>query len=254
MFKNFTRVLLIGFISLFSISGLTLREGFYSGLELGYSTSSYNANNVTVDIPTLGLKDVPLSTTMNRLNSAFASTVSTAATDTSNDGVGGRLYLGYKFYKILSFEAGYTRYADSVIKNVFQISSDEFTTYGVNQIIGTNTRVEQQSLDLSGKVFVPILDLFEVYGMVGLAYVDTFLPTQTAVTRITNTNGLGGQSYKLQINRSHFNNYEFMYGFGGGYSFDDRFIMGITYQQVQPQSKRIEKSSLLALDFIFSFG
>lgn len=251
--KYLGRVLCACWLIAVAMPSWSLSEGFYTGLELGYSSSSYNGNNVKVSIPALGLSSVPLDTAASNLDPTFAAIPSSGALETDNDGVGGRLYLGYKFYKILSIEGGYTRYADSVIKNTFQISSSDFTIFGADKIVGTNTRVEQQSLDLSAKVFVPILDLFELYGMLGMAYLDTFLPTKATVTTIPNTTG-GGATNQIKISRTHSSNYEMMYGFGGGYSFNDSFIFGLTYQQVQPSSKKIEKSSLVALDFIFSFG
>ena len=253
MSKWLGRGILLGWLSVTGMSALALGEGFYTGLELAHSSSSYNANKVKVNIPALGLADVPLNTALSNLNLIFAGVPSSGDTSVNNSGFGGRLYLGNKFSKMFAVVAGYTRYADAVIKNVFQISSSEPTQFGINQIGGTNTRVEQQSLDLSGKLFVPILDLFEIYGMLGLAYLDTFLPVKATVTTTPNQ-GAPGAVNQIKINRNHQTNYDMMYGFGAGYSFDDSFIVGLSYQQAQPQSKGIKSSSLVSLDLVFSFG
>ena len=158
------------------------------------------------------------------------------------------------FYKLLSIEASYTRYSDAVIKNIFQLSSSEPTLFGGYEIIGTNARIEQQSLDLNAKVFVPIFDLFDLYGMIGMSYLDTNLPTKVSYTEVPGGSVESAIVSQLKLTKVHNFNYEMMYGFGAGYSFDDRFIFGLSYQQVQPASKKINKSSLFAFDLVFSFA
>ncbi len=235
-----------------AVPSWSLSEGFYTGLELGYSVSAYTGNNVKVQIPQLNEVGVPLATAASELSPAYAAIPLSGILTVENDGVGGRLYLGYKFYKILAIEGGYTRYADAVISNTFQLSSANPIVWGNNSLIGANTRVEQQALDLSAKLFIPVLDLFSLYGLLGISYLDTFLPTKASLEATPQSNG--GNLYEVKITRAHQNNYAMLYGFGGGYSFNDSFIVGLTYQQLQPSSTQIQRSSLLALDMIFSFG
>ena len=235
-----------------TVPSWSLSEGFYTGLELGYSVSAYTGNNVKVQIPELNKVDVPLTTAASQLSPDYATIPASGVLTVQNDGIGGRLYLGYKFYKILAIEGGYTRYADAVITNTFQLSSTDPIVWENNSLIGANTRVEQQALDVSAKLFIPVLDLFSLYGMLGVSYLDTFLPTKATLEVTPQSND--GNLYAVKITRAHQNNYAMLYGFGGGYSFNDSFIVGITYQQLQPSGAQIQRSSLLALDMIVSFG
>ena len=249
------RVLLGTCLSLYGMSCMALFDGFYTGMALGYSSSGYSENNVRVDIPQFGLTDVTLNTAANSFVPALATTPNSAAVQTDTSDAGGRIYLGYKFQKLFGIETGYTRFADAVINNVFHVSPDQFNviTGTTNLIVGTNTRVEQQSIDLSGKVFVPVLDLFQVWGQLGVAYVDTSLPDKASFVTKIEADGVSTLT-NIKISRSNQYHYEMLYGFGAGYSWDDRFNVDLAFQQMQPSGNTIQSSSLVSIDFTVSFG
>lgn len=259
MITMFLRSLLSLSIAALPVTSVwALAEGFYLGIHGGLSSSSYTGDNLKVDVEAPishcpGCTDVALSTPFHTISPLFILIPDSGVLSLDDQGIGGRLYLGYKFYKILGIEGGYTRYADTVIKNVFQVDSDPSTTGTLPQLIGANARAEQQSLDFSAKLFMPLLDLFEIYGLVGIAYLDSFLPDKAQFEVMTQADP-NLISHKMKITNKHHFNYELIYGFGIGYSFDDRFILGVTYQQVRPNATGIQSSSLVGIDTVFSFG
>ena len=249
MYKLVGKLLLGGVLLIKAISACALYDGFYTGLEAGYSDSGYTKNNVKVDIPGLFLTNIPIGETVPDLPA-------TVPVRTDEDNVGLRLYMGYKFQKMFGLEFGYTRYADVVFDNIFGINSSDLTTFQeviTVQLLGANTRVETQSVDFLGKLFIPILDLFEVFVEYGYAYVDINTPDKVDVIMTETTQPSPSLSIRLKSQRKHEQKLLAKYGFGAGYSFDDRFSLDLMYSQVNGEGK-FKSSSLTAINLIVSFG
>ncbi len=249
MYRQVGKLLLGGILLVKAAGAFALYDGFYSGLELGYSNSGYSKNNVTVDIPELSLTDIAIGDTIPNFPGSVP-------VETDEDYLGARLYMGYKFEKMFALEWGYTRYADVVFTHIFGINSSSMLKITDNNLtidlLGANTRVETQSIDLLGKIFIPILNLFDVFLEYGYAYVDINTP-KTVDVIITDTFNPPSLNIRLKSQRTHEQKLLAKYGVGVGYNFADRAAIDLVYSQVNGKDQW-QSSSLTAINFTLSFG
>ena len=85
-------------------------------------------------------------------------------TNLSNNGLAGRIALGYQFNPNFALEAGYLRLSST------RVAGTSFKPLNVGQ--GTFT-LQQNVIDLLAKGIIPISAKFNLYGKAGLAYVNT---------------------------------------------------------------------------------
>lgn len=99
-----------------------------------------------------------------------ATAVEPAALDKnlSNNGLAGRVAIGYQFNQNFAVEAGYLRLGEGKVNLGAITLSDRplVTTQGT-------LKLQQNAIDLVGKGIIPIANNFNVYGKLGVAYVTT---------------------------------------------------------------------------------
>ena len=93
----------------------------------------------------------------------------------SNDGLAGRLAIGYKINKNFAVELGYLQLQEGKIK-------DEDATGFLNQ----------NTFDLTGKALLPITHNVNFYGKLGVAYLTTHLETTQNINGIPTTSDING--------------------------------------------------------------
>ncbi|MES2141970.1 MAG: outer membrane beta-barrel protein [Pseudomonadota bacterium] len=92
-------------------------------------------------------------------------------TDVSNNGLAGRLAIGYQFNQNFALEAGYLQLATRRV-------------YGVELTGISSLSLQQNVLDIVAKGIFPINNKFNVYGKLGLAYLTTLFNAK--VTQLPN--------------------------------------------------------------------
>lgn len=97
----------------------------------------------------VGYADTGVKSSVNRIGSEF-----------NNDGLAGRLAIGYKITPNAALELGY-----------FQIPSAKFSA-------GPENSTKQNAIDIAAKGMLPITSNVNIYGKVGVAYLTTELETK----------------------------------------------------------------------------
>lgn len=87
--------------------------------------------------------------------------------DLSNNGLAGRVALGYQFNQNFAVEAGYLQLSGSKLDlGAVQIPHTNYVTQGT-------LKLQQNAIDFVGKGIIPISNNINVYGKLGVAYVTT---------------------------------------------------------------------------------
>jgi OmpA-OmpF porin, OOP family len=79
-----------------------------------------------------------------------------------SDGLAGGVFAGYQFNRNFALELGYTHYHNTSVSNILPAG------YGLNG----NVSIKDQALDLVGKGIIPLANCFNLYGELGMAYLD----------------------------------------------------------------------------------
>lgn len=133
---------------------------------------------------------------------------------------GARLYAGYQMNEYFSFELGYGSYHNKKYKVTHLL-----TTYRGD--------VVARGADAELKAVFPIFDGFNIFGKAGVAFINQTIGSNLIDTNPPNAN-----------NRSSQSNTGFLYGFGGGYDFDEgRIEIGATRMNAA--------SAFPTLDFVY---
>lgn len=84
----------------------------------------------------------------------------------SNNGLAGRVALGYQFNQNFAVEAGYMQLSESKVDGAIQIPKKRGLT-------PATLKLQQNAIDLVGKGIIPINNNINVYGKLGVAYINT---------------------------------------------------------------------------------
>lgn len=151
MFKKVLSTTVLGISALGVMAANAAAPGVYVTGQLGYANTHMNDESNIAAI--------------NRnLSPEFVITPNNKADkDLANNGLAGRIALGYQFNQNFALEAGYLRLGQTKVDGV---------AYKGTNKLGTLT-MQQNVVDLLAKGIVPICDKFNLYGKAGLAYVNT---------------------------------------------------------------------------------
>ena len=87
--------------------------------------------------------------------------------DLSNNGLAGRVALGYQFNQNFAVEAGYLQLSESKVNlGAVQIPTTHLVAQGT-------LKLQQNAIDLVGKGIIPLSNNVNVYGKLGVAYIST---------------------------------------------------------------------------------
>lgn len=88
----------------------------------------------------------------------------------SNNGLAGRVALGYQFNQNFAVETGY-----------LQLDQKKVNIDPTSQVHNTSVKLQQNAIDFVGKGIVPLSSNINVYGKLGLAYVSSNIDITTKV-------------------------------------------------------------------------
>ncbi|WP_342219377.1 outer membrane beta-barrel protein [Rickettsiella endosymbiont of Miltochrista miniata] len=99
--------------------------------------------------------------------------------DLSNNGLAGRVALGYQFNQNFAVEAGY-----------LQLGERKVDTSKIGATTQSTLKLQQNAIDLVGKGIMPLGSNFNVYGKLGVAYVTSNIDNTTTGSGNTSTTDL----------------------------------------------------------------
>ena len=156
MFKKALSTTVLGISVLGVMDANAAAPGIYVSGQLGYADTHMGDKSNIADINKRLSKDAFQSLSITPLNPNDS--------DLTNNGLAGRIALGYQFNPNFALEAGYLRLSST------RVAGTSFKPLNVGQ--GTFT-LQQNVIDLLAKGIIPISAKFNLYGKAGLAYVNT---------------------------------------------------------------------------------
>lgn len=85
--------------------------------------------------------------------------------DLSNNGLAGRVALGYQFNQNFAVEAGYLQLGESKVNGAITLPNED--------LIPGKLKLQQNAIDLVGKGIIPLSTNVNFYGKLGVAYINT---------------------------------------------------------------------------------
>jgi hypothetical protein len=186
-------------------------------LLMGMSLTAYAGQDGVYVGGTLGGSNIKASASSQNLNPA----------STDDSGFAWNVFTGYQMNSNFALEIDYTDYAEVSYKNVKGVS-------------GANSKLDQQSLGLVGKLMFPIGAGFEVFATGGLDYVNV----ERKPNSLAKANGASTHSS---------NPLRPTYGVGAGYNFYPGWSLLVEWNQIS-SGGGVETSNYLAGGLAYHFG
>ncbi len=144
-----------------------------------------------------------------------------------DSGTGYRIQAGYQFNANFALETGYNRY-----------SSVEFSNIG--GVSGASGKVTPQSLDVLGKLIMPITSGANVFAKVGVAFAEADGSSNTPAKN-------AGATFSDE------HSFRPIYGLGGSYEFYPALTAEISWLQI-PEGGGIRRTDLVGFGLTYFFG
>lgn len=133
----------------------------------------------------------------------------------ANNGLAGRLGVGYQFNPNLAVELGYLQLA----KQVGTVNASGFTP-------GTET-LKQNAIDIAAKGIIPITDKFNAYGKLGVAYLTSTITSRFEGIKDNQNEAFGIAKHKLAPE----------VGVGVSYNITPNVFVDTSLTHIQPMGK-----------------
>jgi OOP family OmpA-OmpF porin len=225
MFKKVIGTTVLGISALGVMAANAAAPGVYVTGQLGYANTHMDAKTNTDYI--------------NRNTPLDIHTHNGSDSNLDNDGLAGRIALGYQFNPNFALEAGYLRLAKAKLDG---LGEGEFPV---------TLKLQQNLVDLVAKGIVPIGDKFNLYGKAGLAYINTDIQ---AGTKDDN----GNTSVSFDLNKSlNVNRHELAPEVALGVSYDitPNVSIDTSWTHIQPIGKnRPGNIDFIAVGLGYNFG
>lgn len=153
MFKKVLSTTVLGISVLGVMAANAAAPGVYVTGQLGYANTHMDHKTNITDID----NSTPFHFHPNNEND----------TNLSNNGLAGRIALGYQFNPTFALEVGYLRLGQTKIDGLIAHDSDPYNHDAAR------LKLQQNAVDFLAKGIVPICDKFNLYGKAGLAYINT---------------------------------------------------------------------------------
>jgi OOP family OmpA-OmpF porin len=98
----------------------------------------------------------------------------------SNNGLAGRLAIGYQFNQNFAVEAGYLQLGQTKANDLLNLPIN-LPKIGLTD---SSLKLRQNAIDLVGKGIIPVASNVNVYGKLGVAYVNTTIEVTAKVTGV----------------------------------------------------------------------
>ncbi len=151
MFKKVLSTTVLGISALGVMAANAAAPGIYVTGQLGYANTHMGDKTNIANIN----KNLPADSVVTPNDASDK--------DLANNGLAGRIALGYQFNQNFALEAGYLSLAQRKVDGV--------AYKGINKLGAL--KLQQNVVDLVAKGIVPICDKFNLYGKAGLAYINT---------------------------------------------------------------------------------
>lgn len=174
MFKKVLSTTVLGISALGVMAANAAAPGVYVTGQLGYANTHMGNKTNTTNID-------------NNTSFHFHSN-NEKDTDLSNNGLAGRIALGYQFNQNFALEAGYLRLGQRKFDGLIAHDNDIY-----NHDPAT-LKLQQNVVDFVAKGIVPICDKFNLYGKAGLAYINTAIQGKV---KFDQTTGISDISFDL---------------------------------------------------------
>ena len=174
-------------------------KGFYAGLDLGQSSHDLDASGLSSELDSV-LGDVGL-------------TITSASTDTSEDGFTYGVLVGYQFLPYLAVEAAFVDLGDAEYKR-----SGSVTDGVTSGELSAQYTTESSGPSLSALGILPFMKGWEVYGRAGVYFSNNDVTARLAIDGLEDSSS------------DDSNSTEFLWGAGIGYTRGD-YTVRLDYQQ-----------------------
>ncbi|RDH40827.1 MAG: hypothetical protein CFE62_001460 [Candidatus Aquirickettsiella gammari] len=225
MFKKVIGTTVLGISALGVMAANAAAPGVYVTGQLGYANTHMDAKTNTDYI--------------NRNTPLNFHTHNGSDSNLDNDGLAGRIALGYQFNPNFALEAGYLRLGKAKL--------DGFD----GEEVPVTLKLQQNLVDLVAKGIVPIGDKFNLYGKAGLAYINTDIQGG-----IKDDNG--NTSISFDLNKSlNINRHELAPEVALGVSYDitPNVSIDTSWTHIQPIGKnRPGNIDFIAVGLGYNFG
>ncbi|WP_339051461.1 outer membrane beta-barrel protein [Rickettsiella endosymbiont of Xylota segnis] len=152
MFKKVLSTTVLSVSVLAAMTANAAAPGVYVTGQVGYINSHLGGKTKVSDI---------LAPIVNDIDPAIRNK------NLSNNGLAGRIAIGYQFNQNFAVEAGYLQVGQSKVKSALHDIADNM------QLSEGTLKLQQNAIDLVGKGILPLASNFNVYGKLGVAYVTT---------------------------------------------------------------------------------
>ena len=165
MLKKVITTAVLGVSALGVMAANAATPGVYVSGQLGYAnTHMGNKINIANDIKLFPISNM----SVNRI---------------SDNGIAGRLALGYQFNQNVAVEMGYMQLRGNKVNATYRIGADE---HNKGILENANLTLNQNAIDLAVKGILPVASNLNVYGKLGVAYLTT---TATAKSSLVGPDG-----------------------------------------------------------------
>lgn len=150
-----------------------------------------------------------------------------ASAKVDDSGTGYRIEAGYQFNANFAFEMGYNRYSSVDFSNIGGVS-------------GASGKLSPQSLDMLGKLIMPVTSAANVFAKLGVAFAE-------ADSSSNNVAKNAGAS----LSDEH--SFRPIYGLGASYEFYPALTAEVTWLQI-PEGGGIRRTDLVGFGLTYFFG
>lgn len=190
MLKKVITTAVLGVSALGVMAANAATPGVYVTGQLGYAnTHMGNKINGAKDISNIiSIFDNPADTDKHSVSNLGANKV-------SDNGLAGRLALGYQFNQNFAIEMGYMQLHGRKQNVGYQISDTDSDGKVSVSDLNAKVKLRQDAIDLAVKGILPVASNFNVYGKLGVAYLTTTVNANSISVKDKNDNMIFPSSF-----------------------------------------------------------
>ncbi|MDQ8038859.1 MAG: outer membrane beta-barrel protein [Rickettsiella sp.] len=162
----------------------------------------------------------------------------------SNNGLAGRLAIGYQFNQNFAVEMGYLQLSKKNLNGTLFTPARGF----VGPVLKGSASLQQNAIDILGKGILPVSDKFNVYGKLGVAYLTSTVKGKYDVA---------GKSIDLNNNTANIAKHKWAPEAAVGVSYDitPNVSVDTSWTHIQPLgNKRPGNIDFVAVGVAYNFG
>lgn len=171
--------------------------------------------------------------------------VASSGGSSKETGVAGRLFAGYQFNDNFAAELGYSKFSNAK-SNAYATGVDSVSSLAESVSIGTTTK--SYAVDLVGKAILPLQNCFNVYGKLGVAYLNERVDLN--VSDVENGVTLSNESFSASEHKVLPT-----FGVGAGYEINQNLAADLSWNHIQKVGNTdLTNKDMIALGLTYRFG